>query len=68
MQCTLDRIGEGRMKVVNHFGEAIRRLLIASIIEEEDLDVPTLHWEAFHLRRLIDVTLLRDKLHVALEL
>jgi hypothetical protein len=49
----LDRIGEGRVEIVDDLGEAIGRLLVASIVNEEDLDIPALHRKSFHLRRLV---------------
>jgi hypothetical protein len=37
---TLNRVEEGRVKVVNGFGETSGWSLIAGVVKEEDLNVP----------------------------
>jgi hypothetical protein len=41
------------MEIVGDFGEAVGGLLVACFVKKEDLDIPTLHGETFHLRRLV---------------
>lgn len=41
------------MEVIDNLCEAVGRLLIAGIIDKKDLDIPPLHGESLHLRRLV---------------
>lgn len=49
---TLDRIREGRVKVVGNLGEAIGRALLAIRVKQVKLDTPFLHRKLRHGRIL----------------
>lgn len=54
---TLNGVIEGRMKVVDNFVEALGRVLVAGIIDHEQLDAPFPHGKLCNGGRLITMSI-----------
>lgn len=60
MVLTLDGVGEGGVQVEDHLLEAVGLVLLTSLVEEVDLDVPLAEREALRSGRLVGAVVSRQ--------